>query len=344
VSLAAGLASLIFAVAAALAVAAARGARPSLLTAARTLAAAGGLTLAPFAPEPGARVVLAMAAVAAALPSSGLPMLLAAAAAFGLFLSPSALRGAALGPTLAAGAAGLVACALGRRAAAVASGRDRDWLLSAAGAGLALTLAAAGGGVVLEWRFVAGSPGSGGAGAAAGVLLGLGLLAALAGSLALAAHRASAGGAASDAHPVHRAGQRALEAAGGATALGLVLGLAALDSADPLELARGAGAIQALVLALGALSWAIAIGTGRHPDDGRESQAWNRPAILASFVALAAMLAGGVEAWAATGSYVAPRALALCSAAVLTVVAGEDRTTALPLGVAALVALLWACG
>ena len=59
-------------------------------------------------------------------------------------------------------------------------------------------------------------------------------------------------------------------------------------------------------------------------------------------MALAAMLAGGIEAWAATGSYLEPRAVALACGALLTLAAAEATWITLPAGVAAVVALLWA--
>jgi hypothetical protein len=343
VSLSAGLASLAFAVAGALVVAATRGDRRLLLRAARALAVIGALALAPFAPEPGARVVLAMAAASVICLDPGLPLLLAACAAFGLFLAPSPLQGPAVGPTLAAAAAALVACSIGRRwVRLLAAGWDGAWLMSAGGATLAATLATAGGGAALTWRSVAAGSGPGAAGQASGLLLGLGLLGALGGSLALAALQISSHGSALATHPVRRGGRRALDAAGAATALGLILGLAGLDTADALQLERSARAFGAVLCAVGALSWAVAVGTAAFADAGPPRAASDRSASLASFMALAAMLAGGIEGWAATGSYLEPRAVALCCGALLTLAAAEATWIALPTGVAAVIALLWA--
>lgn len=187
-----------------------------------------------------------------------------------------------------------------------------------AGAALAALLMVQDGGSLLSWVFRAGTGVSRAALPGVGVLLGLTLVCALAGSLLLGAQRLAGG--ADAARPV-AVGLLWAAAAGAAIGLGVAVVQAGMLPGE--GLASGAG-----VLVAGAavtLALAVALFDAPRPVPVAEAAA-SRALLatrLAAGLAVLAALAAGIEGYWRQGTYVTPATLAAAAAALLGLAALE---------------------
>jgi hypothetical protein len=163
----------------------------------------------------------------------------------------------------------------------------------------------------------------------AGLVLGLALLASLAGALLLGADTlAVAGSPASPAPPAsplaRMLGRRALMLAAGLSliAAGLVFRAAGSTESFSLDVTRDLGA---LVVAAGLLSCAVPplLAERISGDAFDDEQAGNVIGRLVVVVALAAVLAAAAEGWLRTGTYLTPLTARLLSAALVAFAASE---------------------
>jgi len=163
----------------------------------------------------------------------------------------------------------------------------------------------------------------------AGLVLGLALLASLAGTLLLGADAlavpASAGGPETTASPLARMlGRRALLLAAGLSLIGagLVFRVSAGGDLIPLDAARDLGALMA---AAGLLACAVPplLAERASGDAVDEDQAGNVISRLVVVVALVAVVAAAAEGWLRTGTYLTPLTARLLSAALVAFAASE---------------------
>jgi hypothetical protein len=304
----------------------------------RILAALGALALLPSISEAEAFPWAALAGAAAALGTPWPCLLAAAGAAFVLMrsatvTSPVALTLAGFAAAVAAGALGSATSARGTR------GAGGVWPAAAGGAVLCLALAALDGGRVLLWGFGLGVGEPRFALPGAGLLLGLTLLTAWAGTLSLAAHvlAPSAGGARS-------AGQRLLVLAGGLAVLGLGLVLYRGLREAPLALSASATGVAGCLLAAGLLVWGLGVLLGSSGGEERTSRDEAEAALqgrVAALLALLALGAAGGEAWLGQGRYATPLVAAAGAAVVLGLVALEPTRLGLLRRAAFLLSLLY---
>ena len=289
---------------------------PRLWWPARVLAALGAVALLLAAESPGAWPILLLAVAAAGL---GTPTALALAAggatvlALGLTLTASAAV-ALCGLATAFAADSLDAARRARRA----EGGDAATSALVAGSALVILLALVDRGSVLSWSLGVGMGPARAILPGVGVLLGLGLLAALAGSLLLAARRLAS------IEPVRPIGLGLLGVAAGLTAAGSAVALtraaglageAARAAALPLGgLVAGTGLLAASVLEARGVADADA-GLAR----AREALSGRATAVLAFLAAGAA----GVEGWLRDGSYGTGLMAGTAAAALLTLAALE---------------------
>jgi hypothetical protein len=233
----------------------------------------------------------------------------------------------------------IAALAAGLRAGALAGG-EPGWAAAAGGAALALVAGLLDGGHALRWRYGVASDGARVELPGVGLLLGLALLGALAGTLMTLAALVS--GAAPREKP-RLLGRRLLMLAAGLGALAGGLLCAELVKLDAIP----AAGLRAAALLLGATGFLAAglLATLSDLTSGDAASVAKRAARLgsaAAFFAAAAVVAAGSEAWIASGGQLAPRALSVLAAALVTLAARE--ATLLPNGrrVLALAALVLA--
>lgn len=289
--------------------------RASLGAATRLLAGLGAAALLPGLTEASARPLTAFA-VAVAVRPRPLPCVLASAAAIVLSLHPA---GGDVSAIVAAVAAAVAAIALDSSATSrAASGADPRWAAVIGGAALCLAAAAPGGGRVLAWGYALGSGPSRIDLPGAGLLLGLALLASLAGTLLLAAHLL----AGSHPPPGGRAvvlGRRLLLLGAGVGALVVGYVVARGLSYGEAALSAGAVPVAALAAATGLLALALVVVLGEPVGDDverQESQA-DHATRLAVVLAVVAAAVAGFEGWLRQGTYATPTVAALASAALL---------------------------
>lgn len=303
-------------------------ARPNLRRIARGVGTVAALPLLLLGAQPAAQPLVAFAVVAALPAPQPLALALAAGAAIMAGLTPaSGLGSTAL--VLAGAAAAIAAHALGRSLSAyLAAGRDVAWPASAAGAlagGLVIGLD---GGRALRWGYGVVSGPARSEAPDAGLVLGLALLASLAGALLLGADALAvpaSDGPAPSASPLARMlGRRALMLAAGLAliAAGLVFRAAGATESFSLDVTRDLGA---LVVAAGLLSCAVPPllaerTAGDAVDDEQAGTVISRFVVV---VALAAVLAAAAEGWLRTGTYLTPLTVRLLSAALVAFAASE---------------------
>jgi hypothetical protein len=225
----------------------------------------------------------------------------------------------------------MAAHALGRLLSAyLAKGHDVAWPASAAGLAATGAFVAVDGGHALRWSYGVASGPARIEAPDAGLVLGLALLASLAGALLLGADAfaipaSPAGGPATSASPLARMlGRRALLLASGLTliAAGLVFRVSAGGDVIPLDAARDLGALMAAAALLaGAVPPLLA--EGASGDAADEDQAGNVISRLVVVVALIAVLAAAAEGWLRTGTYLTPLTARLVSAALVAFAASE---------------------
>jgi hypothetical protein len=248
---------------------------------------------------------------------------------------------------LAAVAAAMAVHALGRSLSAyLARGSDVAWPASAAGAAAGGLVLALDGGRALRWSYGALAGPARVEAPDAGLVLGLALLASLAGALMLGADALAVPGSsappAPPASPLARMlGRRALLLAAGLVliAAGLVFRASGAGDAFPLGMARDLGA---LVAAAGLLSCAVPplLAEGISGDPVDDEQAGAVISRLVVVVALLAVLAAAAEGWLRTGTYLTPLTARLLSAALVAFAASETVTLRAPARALALVALV----
>ena len=304
-------------------------ARSSLRPIARGIGIVSVLPLVLLASRPSAQPLVGFAVVAALPSPQPLALALAAGAAVmaGL-VPPSGLASIAL--VLGGVAAAMAAHALGRLLSAyLAKDRDVAWPASAAGAAATGAFVALDGGRALRWGYGVVSGPARIEAPDAGLVLGLALLASLAGTLLLGADAlavpASAGGPETTASPLARMlGRRALLLAAGLSLIGagLVFRVSAGGDLIPLDAARDLGALMA---AAGLLACAVPplLAERASGDAVDEDQAGNVISRLVVVVALVAVLAAAAEGWLRTGTYLAPLTARLLAAALVAFAASE---------------------
>jgi len=336
-----------FLAAAIVATMAAAAARPSWRRIARGIGIVSVLPLLLLASRPSAQPLVAFAVVAALPAPQPLALALAAGAAMMAGLTPSSALGSpAL--VLAGTAAAMAAHALGRSLSAyLAKGHDMAWPASAAGmlaGGLVIGLD---GGRALRWgyRVVVSGPVRIEA-PDAGLVLGLALLASLAGALLLGADTLAVPGSpvspSPPASPLARMlGRRALMLAAGLSliAAGLVFRVAGGTESFSLDVTRDLGA---LVVAAGLLACAVPplLAERTSGDAFDDEQAGTVISRLVVVVALAAVLAAATEGWLRTGTYLSPVTTRLLSAALVAFAASETVRLQAPARLLALGGLL----
>ena len=322
-------------------------ARPSLRRIARGVGILSAVPLLLLASRPSAQPFVAFAVVAALPSPQPLALALAAGAAVMAGLATSSGAGSAA-LALAGVAAAMAAHALGRLLSAyLAKGHDVAWPASAAGLAATGAFVAVDGGRAVRWSYGVVSGPARIEAPDAGLVLGLALLASLAGALLLGADAfaipASAGGGpATSASPLARMlGRRALLLAAGLTliAAGLVFRVSAGGDVIPLDAARDLGALMA---AAGLLAGAVPplLAEGASGDAADEDQAGNVISRLVVVVALVAVLAAAADGWLRTGTYLTPLTARLVSAALVAFAASETmhlRALARTLALAGLV-------
>jgi hypothetical protein len=206
------------------------------------------------------------------------------------------------------------------------------------GAVLAVTLIVLDGGRILRWRY------SLGAGAdrlelpGAALVLGLALLVALAGTLAMAAHLLSSG-------PAPRArllGQRLLVLAAGLAGLGLAVVVAQGLGRGRRALATGALDLGALLVSTGLLVLGLTRLLAPVTAQVAAVRGARRERLLrgAAALALVAAAAAGVASWRMQGSYATPAVAEAVSVAVLGLAAVQPTRFALLRGVVFLLGLV----
>jgi hypothetical protein len=318
--------------------------RPRLRTVARGIGMVAALALLPLAGRPSAQPLVAFAVVAALPAPQPLALALAAGAAMMAALAPTGGLGSTA-PVLAGVAAAMAAHALGRSLSAyLAKGRDVAWLSSAAGASAGGLVIAIDSGGALRWGYGVVSGPTRVDAPDAGLVLGLALLASLAGALLLAADAlavpASASAARPGASPLARMlGRRALMLAAGLALIAAGLVFRASGEAFPLGVTRDLGA---LVVAAGLLSYAVPPllaerASGDAVDDEQAGAVISRLVVV---VVLAAVLAAAVEGWLRTGTYLAPLTARLLSASLVAFAASETAQLRIPAQVLALASLV----
>ncbi|PYQ56095.1 MAG: hypothetical protein DMF78_00060, partial [Acidobacteria bacterium] len=288
--------AVVFLAAAFVSASAAAGGRPELQRVARGLGLAAAACLLPVVVRAPARPFVTFGVVAAIVAAPPLPLALAAGAAVLAALAPATGPGS-IAMMLAAGAAAVAAHTVARSTSAhLASGGDAAWPATAAGAVAGGLVLAIDGGRALRWDYGLVS------GAArielldAGLLLGLTLIASLAGTLLLAAD-ALAAVEVPVASPLARMlGRRSLLLAAGLSllAMGLVTRGAAGDEGT---LAANATDVAALVAAVGLLGASVPplLAERRSGDVVEDEQGAAVLSRLVVVVALMAVLASGIE-------------------------------------------------
>jgi hypothetical protein len=232
----------------------------------------------------------------------------------------------------------VAALALALAAAAVQAAVDASSAdpRGAGGAVLAVTLIVLDGGRILRWRYGLGAgadrlelPG-------AALVLGLALLVALAGTLAMAAHLVSSGPA-----PLARLlGQRLLVLAAGLAGLGMAVVVAQGLSRGRQALATGALDLAALLVSTGLLVLGLTRLLAPVAAPVAAVRGARRERLLrgAAALALVAAAMAGVESWRMDGSYATPAVAEAVSVGVLGLVAVQPTRFAL---LRAVVFLLW---
>jgi hypothetical protein len=288
----------------------------------RILAVIAAVAMVPSLEEPSSWPFVALV-VGAAVFATPLPCLLGAAAAAMAALAAPAPESQAIGaPVLAALALAAGAASLGSEGAArLRSGADRAWPAVWAGIAFCIALAIRGAGQGLAGRFTLGAPEARAVIPGAGVLVGLALVATLAGSLALLTHLLTPK---TPSEPVRRFGQ-------GALVLGAGLGVLAVGfvgfrgSRFPEALATGAAGLAGLMLAVAGLVAALFVLIG--PPPSGEAARWARQAgleaTIGSGLSVGAAGAAGLEGWLRLGTYATPLTAAAASAALLALAVRE---------------------
>jgi hypothetical protein len=305
---------------------------PHRVLVARGLGAAGvlGLLVSGGGAGGGPFVLLAAAAAVVATP---LPLAVAAGGAALVALRPEAT--VAVASVTAGLAAAAAAAAVETSAPVQPAGRERPSRpVLGAGAVLVLLLASVGHGMLLGWSFVVDGEGVRGSLPGAGVALGFALLAGLAGLCLLAG--ATLVPEATAVRPV------AVGALWVAFALGVVgEGIALVRALDlsPGSLGDGAPTLALLVAATGALGTVLV--AHRHPVElpgaaGRAALATR----VAAALAVASLVAAGVEGWWREGSYATGLTAAAGGAALLGLAALEPGRGATARRLALLAAVL----
>jgi hypothetical protein len=334
-----------FLAAAIVATIAAAAARPSLQRIARGVGTVAALPLLLLAARPAAQPLVAFAVVAA-LPAPQ-PLALALAAGGGHDGGAhGGERPRVHGARPGGGAAAIAAHALGRSLSAyLAAGRDVAWPASAAGAVAGGLVIGLDGGRALRWGYGVVSGPARSEAPDAGLVLGLALLASLAGALLLGADALAvpaSDGPAPSASPLARMlGRRALMLAAGLSliAAGLVFRAAGGPESFSPDLTRDLGA---LVVAAGLLSCAVPplLAERTAGDAVDDEQAGNVISRFVVVVALAAVLAAGAEGWLRTGTYMTPLTVRLLSAALVAFAASETVQLRAPARTLALAGLV----
>jgi hypothetical protein len=274
---------------------------PPFRVTARVLAALSALVLVLPGIELRASVALALGAAALASP---LPCVLAAAGSLLVLVFPEAAAGAVSSVILGFGAALAAGAVSSTLEARLADGKPVSPLAGAAGAGLVVLLLRLDEGAILRWGFAVGSGPTRLEMRGAGLLLGLALLASLAGTLLVLAHRL--------APTVEGAGDVGLRLLLPAASLALLavahVTLQAVRQGREL-LPADADVLVGLLVLAGALSAALAAPLRVAPPAAPEFAAgWaeRETAAAASLVWLAAALAGW-ECWRTEGTYLCAR-------------------------------------
>jgi hypothetical protein len=298
--------------------------RPRLRRLARGIALAASAPLVLLAARPSAQPFVALGLVAALPVPQPLALALGAGAAALAGLIPATGSGS-VAAVLAGAAVALAAHAVDRSVSShLAAGRDAAWSSSAAGVAACGLVVALDGGRALRWDYgVVSGPVRIDA-PDAGLLLGLVLLASLAGGLLLAADALAAADA-PPASPLARLlARRALLLGAGFAliAAGLVLRAAGWGEGIPLDGARDAAV---LVTVVGLLAGAVpALLAERVSGDALEDE--QSATVLSRLVVvttLAAVLSAGVEGWLRSGTYLTPFAQRLLAAALVGFAATE---------------------
>jgi len=315
--------------------------RRDLHRVARGLGLAAAACLLPVVVRSPARPFVTFGVVAAIVAAQPLPLALAAGAAVLAALAPVTGPGS-IAMMLAAGAAAVAAHTVARSTSAhLSSGGDAAWPASAAGAVAGGLVLAIDGGRALRWDYGLVS------GAArierpdAGLLLGLTLIASLAGTLLLAADALAAVEAPVSSPLARMLGRRSLLLAAGLSLLAMAL-VARGAAGDEGTLAANATDVAALVAAVGLLGASVPpLLAERRPGDVVEDE--QSAAVLSRLVvvvALLAVLASGIEGWLRAGTYLTDTTQRLLSAALIATAAAETtrwRVMARVLAVGALV-------
>jgi hypothetical protein len=245
---------------------------------------------------------------------------------------------------VAAAAAAVAAHTLARSTSAhLDRGGDAAWPASAAGAVAGGLVLAIDGGRALRWDYGLTSGTARIALPDAGLLLGLTLIASLAGTLLLAADALAAVDAPVASPLARMLGRRSLLLAAGLSLL--AMGLVARGAGgDEGTLAANAADVAALVAAVGLLGAAVpALLAERWSGDAVEDE--QGAAVLSRLVvviALLAVVASGIEGWLRAATYLTDGTQRLLSAALIAVAAGEMTRWRVPARALALAAVVFA--
>jgi hypothetical protein len=319
--------------------------RANLRRIARGIGVGAAVPLLALASHPPAQPFVAFAVVAALPAPQPVALALAAGAAVVAGLVPSSgVASIALG--LAGAAAAMAAHALGRSLSAyLGKGSDVAWPASAAGATAGALVIAMDGGGALRWSHGLASGPARVAMPDAGLVLGLVLLASLAGALLLGADALAAAGVPTTAPPAasplaRMLGRRAMLLAAGLSviAAGLVFRVTGFGEAISLVATRDIGVLAAIA---GLLSCAVPpLLAGRMAGDAHDDdQAGTVISRLVVVVALAAVFASAAEGWLRSGTYLTPLTARLLAASLVAFAASETmhlRALARALALAAL--------
>jgi hypothetical protein len=322
--------------------------RTSLRRIARGVGLAAAVPLLALAWHPPAQPFVAFAVVAALPSPQPLALALAAGAAVVAGLVPSSgVASAALG--LAGAAAAMAAHALGRSLSAyLGKGSDVAVPASAAGATACALVIVLDGGRALRWSHGFASGPARVEMPDAGLVLGLALLASLAGALLLGADALAVAGLPATPSPAaspraRMLGRRALMLAAGLSviAAGLIFRASGFGEAFSLEATRDLGVLAA---AAGLLSCAVPplLAERMAGDALDDDQAGTVISRLVVVLALAAVFAAAADGWFRAGTYLTPLAARLLSASLLAFAASETMRLRALARVIALAALLLA--
>jgi len=282
-----------------------------------------------------------LAAVAAFPQPEPLALALAAGAAILAGLAPAA-GVASVGLAVAGGAAALAAHAVGRSVSShLASGRDPAWPSSLGGAAACSLVVAIDGGHALRWGYGVASADARVDAPDAGLLLGLTLLASLAGALLLGADAAAVTEGPPASALARQLGRRALLLASGLAVIsaGLLFRAAGWAEGRPLGGATDLAAVVAAAALLASVVPSLLAErvAGDSVDDEQSGAVISRMVVVA---ALAATLAAGVEGWMRAGTYLTPLTQRLLSASLVAFAAAETERFRAGLRALALAALV----